>query len=209
MQQGRFKPDIKKNSIMLKMAKDWNKGLWRLLEPSPLQYFRKRSVKNHILAGFFFIVLSTPIPVSAFQNEVSLHLRWLLSLAVFGKQCCRGIDVTQEAVTLLESMKVWTPGMGCDRPGQLSSASTLPPENQSESVCSGKLRPEKVQLFCTERDAENYSGSSAPKSTWFVLINKLNTYEILPKTSSTEKWNIFSRTLMHHVNYHRCIHSIL
>lgn len=64
----------------------------------------------------------------------------------------------------VNSIEVWTSGMGCHRLGQFGSVSALWPENQPESVCSGKLRAEKVQLFHTERDAENYSGSLAPQS---------------------------------------------
>lgn len=92
--------------------------------------------------------------------------------------------------------------------GQLSSASTLLPENQSELVCSGKLRPEKVQLFHTERDTDNYSGFSAPKSMWFVLISWIHV-KFYPKHQALRNETFSSHTLVHYVNYHRCIHSIL
>lgn len=69
------------------------------------------SVKNCILADFL-MVQSIPLPISVFQNELSLHSNKLLQVPLFGKQCCKGTDVTREAVTLLQAMKVWTPGRG-------------------------------------------------------------------------------------------------
>ena len=148
------------------------------------------SVNNCLLADIL-MVLSTPLPISVFQNEVSLHSSQLLPVPLFGKRRCRGTDVTQEAVTLLESMEVWTPGMGWDGPEQLSSASSLLPikhrfASQMQQSCSGKLRPEKMQLLRTERGSENYSGSPAPKSMGFMFIKRFNACEILPQTSGTK-----------------------
>lgn len=67
------------------------------MEAPRLQVFTKRfrqmSVKNCMLADFL-MVLSTPRPISAFQNESSLHSSQLLLVILFGRQCCRVRDVT-------------------------------------------------------------------------------------------------------------------
>ena len=159
MQQQRLKSDAEKNSIMVKMANGWNKKLgrlWSLLHCKPIWRGQmKRSVQNCILADLL-MVLSALLPISVFQNVVSLHWSQLLPATQSVKQCCRGIDMTREAVALLESMKIWTPGMAWDGPGQLASASFLLPKNcrsdsQMQQKGSGKLQPEKVQLFPTEK----------------------------------------------------------
>lgn len=147
-------------------------------------------LQNDLLADLFFIGLSTSVPIFHFIvryhcTQVALALDSVCDTVLQRHRCDPGGSHTARGH---EGMDPWD---GVRQTWTAWSASSLLPEIQSEPACSGKLQPEKVQLFHTERDAENYSGSSAIKSMRFVLINKLNTCQILPQTSSTKKLNIF------------------